>query len=151
MRNIVICADLEKSSLENLKKLRNDILDISNVKVNVHLIHVFEVHLYNAELVSILYPSETQYSEIEVSTLSILSNLASSLGLSSEQFTAKCFFSHSREEKILSYLNLVEADLVIVATRGKHGIPSLFTNSLTGFLYKHSPCDVLVIRPKNTT
>lgn len=146
MKNIVICADLNQVSLEALKTLHHN-ADLKNAKL--HFVHVFEIHMYNADIVPVIYPTEVQYPEIEQSTLLLLDKLAKDIGVSESHPTLKCFFSHSREEKISSYLKEVHADLVIVATRGKHGIEGFFSSSLADFLCKYSPCDVLIIRPKN--
>lgn len=145
MKNIVVCADLNQNSLDTLKNL-NHSLDFKNA--NLHFIHVFEIHMYNADIVPVIFPTEVQYPEIEQSTLTILDKLAKDVGAKSEQVKLKCFFSHSREEKISAYLHEVNADIVVVATRGKHGIEGFFSSSLADFLCKYSPCDVLVIRPK---
>lgn len=145
MKNIVICADLNQNSLDTLKTLRQS-LDFENA--NLHFVHVFEIHMYNADIVPVIFPTEVQYPEIEKSTLSILDKLAKDVGARSDQVKLKCFFSHSREEKISSYLKEVAADMVVVATRGKHGIEGFFSSSLADFLCKYSPCDVLVLRPK---
>jgi len=145
MKNIVICTDLNQNSLDTLKTLARN-LDLK--EAIVHLVHVFEIHMYNADIVPVIYPTEAQYPEIEQSTLGILDKLAHDLGAREDQVRLKCFFSHSREERISSYLNDVQADLVVVATRGKHGIQGFFSSSLADFLCKYSPCDVLVLRPK---
>ncbi len=145
MKNIVICADLNEKSLEVLKTL-NQSLDFKEAKF--HFIHIFEIHMYNADLVPVIFPTEVQYPEIEKSTIGILDKLTKDIGLKNEQVELKCFFSHSREEKIRSYLNEVHANMVVVATRGKHGIEGFFSSSLADFLCKYSPCDVLVLRPK---
>ena len=60
----------------------------------------------------------------------------------------KVFFAKSREEKISEYLDSAKPNLVVAATRGKHGIDGLFSSSLTDYLVKYSPCDVLVLRPR---
>lgn len=145
MKNIVICTDLNQNSLDTLKTLGRN-LDLK--EAIVHFVHVFEIHMYNADIVPVIYPTEAQYPEIEQSTLGILDKLAHDLGAKEDQVRLKCFFSHSREERISSYLNDVQADLVVVATRGKHGIQGFFSSSLADFLCKYSPCDVLVLRPK---
>lgn len=145
MKNIVICTDLNQNSLDTLKTLPRN-LDLK--EAIVHFVHVFEIHMYNADIVPVIYPTEAQYPEIEQSTLGILDKLAHDLGIKEDQVRLKCFFSHSREERISGYLNDVQADLVVVATRGKHGIQGFFSSSLADFLCKYSPCDVLVLRPK---
>ncbi len=145
MKNIVICADLNENSLETIKALQHDI-DFKGA--TIHFIHAFEIHMYNADIVPVIFPTEAQYPEIEKSTLGILEKLAQDSGAKKDQVQLKCFFTHSREQKINSYLKEVNADLVVVATRGKHGIEGFFSSSLADFLCKYSPCDVLVMRPK---
>ena len=144
MKNIVVLADLNQESLNTLRRLRTD-LDLKHAQM--HFVHVFEIRMYNADLVPIVFPSEDQYPEIEQSSLAILRQLSDDLGIKSEHSIQKCFFSHSREEKVRSYLSEVKADLVVVATRGKHGIEGFFSSSLADFLTKYSPCDVLILRP----
>ena len=148
MKNIVICTDLNQNSLDTLKTL-NQSLDFKDAIL--HFIHVFEIHMYNADIVPVIFPTEVQYPEIEKSTLGILDKLAQDIGAKNEQVKLKCFFSHSREEKIRSYIKEVNANMVVVATRGKHGIEGFFSSSLADFICKYSPCDVLVIRPKKST
>lgn len=53
------------------------------------------------------------------------------------------------KEKVIEYLKEVKADLVITATRGKHGIEGLFSSSFTDHLVKHAPCNVLTLRHGN--
>ena len=148
MKNIVVCADLNQNSLDTLKSLGHS-LDFQDAIL--HFIHIFEIHMYNADIVPVIFPTEVQYPEIEKSTLSILDKLAKDVGARSDQVKLKCFFAHSREEKINSYIKEVNAEMVVVATRGKHGIEGFFSSSLADFLCKYSPCDVLVIRPKKNT
>lgn len=146
MQNVVVCVDLNDHCLDTLKKVRKD---INFESTTLHFVHVFEIHMYNAEIVPVIYPNEVQYPEIEKSALDILNKLAREITAESRaQYTTKCFFSHSREEKIVHFINEVNADLVVVATRGKHGIEGFFSSSLADFLSKYSPCDVLVIRPR---
>lgn len=144
MKKILVCTDLNQESINTLRRLSHDL----NLKhAEVHFVHVFEIHLYNADIVPIVYPSEDQYPEIEKSAVAILKQLSDDLGIKAEHSHQKCFFSHSREEKINSYVKEIHADLVVVATRGKHGIEGFFSSSLADFLVKYSPCDVLVLRP----
>jgi nucleotide-binding universal stress UspA family protein len=147
MKNIVICVDLNENSIEALKKFHQYHHDFKHA--TLHFIHIFEIHIYNADLVPVVFPNESQYVEIEKSTHLILDKLAHDVGARDDQIQTKCFFSHSREEKIRHYLTEVNADLVVVATRGKHGIEGFFSSSLADFLCKFSPCAVLVLRPSN--
>jgi nucleotide-binding universal stress UspA family protein len=144
MKSIVICVNLDQQSLDTLKTIPSKI-DLQAAKI--HLIHVFEIHYANAEFVPLVYPTADQYPEIETSVLKILSKLAEDLKLPEDRVVKKCVFSHSREAVLKDYLTEVGAEMAVVATRGKHGIEGLFSSSLTDFLCKYSPCDVLVLRP----
>lgn len=144
MKNYVLCASLEEESVNTLKKLKRD-LDLKDAKV--HFVTVIEIQVYNSELSAFIYPVESQYKEIESSAVGILKNLAKDLGVSDANASFSCFFDHSPESRVKSYLEQVNADLVVTATRGRHGISGFFSSSFTDFLCKYSPCDVLVLRP----
>ena len=135
---------MDQTSINTLKNSKHDI-DLKNNKV--HLVHVFPINIYNSDLIPFVYPNEEQYPAIKESTEAILVKLGADLGIAKENFSVHCFFSQSSEDKIKEYLSEVGADLAIVATRGKHGLEGFLNNSLTDFLCKHSPCDVLVLRP----
>lgn len=144
MKNIVVCVDLNEESVNVLKDLKNK-MDLKEAKV--HLIHTFEIHMGSMEFASYVYPIPEQYPEIEKSVLGILDNLAKDLGLKESQVIRHCIFAHSKEQTIREYLTEQKSDLVVVSTRGKHGIEGLFSSSLADFLCKYSPCDILVMRP----
>ena len=144
MKNIVLCVDLNQKCLDTLKTITKSI-DLNNCRI--HLIHAFEIHFYNIDLLPVIYPTEEQYPEIERSTVGILNQLGADLGLDPRNMTCECFFTHSREEKIKEYLHAVNADMTVVATRGQHGIEGLFSSSLADCLVKYSPCNVFVMRP----
>lgn len=146
MKNIVICVDLNENSLNTLASVRSKI-DLT--KSTVHLVHVFEIHTGNIEFTPVVYPTADQYPEIEKSVLEILSKLSDTLQLKSDQVQMKCFFNYSKESCLNNYLTKTNADLVVLATRGKHGISGFFASSLADFLCKYAPCDILVLRPKD--
>lgn len=145
MKSIVICVNLNQQTLDTLKTIPSKI-DLQDAQI--HLIHVFEIRYASAEFVPVIYPMPDQYPEIENSVLKTLTGLASDLKLPENHVIKKCVFSQSRESFLKEYLTEVKAELVVVATRGKHGIEGLFSSSLTDFFCKYSPCDVLVLRPK---
>ncbi|MBY0415735.1 MAG: universal stress protein [Bdellovibrionales bacterium] len=144
MKTYVLCSTLEQHSIDTLKKIK-DTLDLSNAFV--HIVTIVEIKTYNLEYIPYSYPAENQFQEIENSAGLILLALAKDLGIKKETLVTKCFFDSSRERKIKEYLENVEADLVVTATRGKHGIGGFFSSSFTDYLCKFSPCDVFVMRP----
>jgi nucleotide-binding universal stress UspA family protein len=148
MKNIVLCASLNDESLDLLKELKNSSIFEDS---NVHLVHCFEVQLYTADFAPYVYPTEDKYPEIEEASKNILKAVEEELKTnpSINSFETKVFFSQSPKQKIKEYLDEVKADVVVVATRGKHGIEGLFSSSFAEFLVKFSPCDVHILRPKN--
>ncbi|MDD4975972.1 MAG: universal stress protein [Bacteriovorax sp.] len=144
MKSIVICTGLDQHGLNTLKTLPSKI-DLQGVQI--HLIHVFEIRFASPEFVPVIYPVPDQYPAIEKDVLQTLTGLAKDLKLPENMVVKKCIFSQSRDEVLKDYLNEVKAELVVVATRGKHGIEGFFASSLADFLCKFSPCDVLVMRP----
>lgn len=145
MKNYVLCTTLEEESINTLKKLKNDI-ELKNA--HIHIITVVEKQIYTVDLAPYVYPVENQFAAIESSALSLLNSLAQELGVENNQVTCKCFFEYDREKKVKEYLDDVNANLVVVATRGKHGMAGFFSSSFTDYLCKFSPCDVLVMRPR---
>lgn len=145
MKNYVFCTTLEEECIDTLKNIRHDI-DLKHAQI--HIITIVEIQVYNLELTPYVYPAESQYAEIEKSALMIMKSLGNSLGIEEKKITYKCFFEYNRESKVKSYLDHVDANLVITATRGKHGVAGFFSSSFTDYLCKFSPCDVLVMRPK---
>lgn len=145
MKTYVLCTSLEEESVNTLKKLKGDI-EITDA--NIHVITVIEKQIYTVDLAAYVYPIEAQYPSIEASALGILKTIGQSLGVEEKNLTCKCFIDYDRDKIVKQYLESIKADLVIVATRGKHGLDGFFSSSFTDYLCKFSPCDVLVMRPR---
>ncbi|MDD0853394.1 universal stress protein [Halobacteriovorax sp. GB3] len=148
MKNIVICASLNDHSLDLLKLLKgNDLLK----DAKLHFVHCFEIQIYTSDFSPYVFPTEEKYPEIETSSKAILGNLAKEICTEEQLKNAdfQCFFSHSPKERVREYLKESNADLVVVATRGKHGIEGLFSSSFAEHLLKYSPCDIHIMRPKD--
>lgn len=144
MKNIVLCVDLREECLNVLKTVGQKI----NLKeAKVHLVHAFEIQSGVMEFATFVYPTEEQYPDIEKSVLDLLTSLQKDLGLPDSQVEKHCYFSHSKESAMKDYLVSKKADLVVLSTRGKHGLEGFFASSLADYLCKYSPCDVLVLRP----
>ncbi len=144
MKNYVLCVQLDNECPAILNRLKGDI-ELRHSRI--HLVSVVEIKVYSSEFATFTYPVESQYKEIEEAALRTLTNLQHALGLVDTQVVKKCFFDFDPQTKIKHYLNEVDAQLVVTASRGKHGIEGLFSSSFSDFLIKHSPCDVLVMRP----
>lgn len=145
MKNYVLCATLDEDCFNTLKNLKKDI-DLKLAKI--HLVTIVEIQVYNIDFTPFIYPLEEQYASIESAAITLLKGLQISLGIEEENVLIKCMFTSNREETIKQYLESVNADLVVTASRGKHGIAGLFSSSFTDHLIKFAPCDVLAMRPR---
>ena len=146
MKNYVLCVQLDNECPAILNRLKSDI-ELRHAKI--HMVTVVEIKVYSSEFATFTYPVEAQYKEIEEAALRTLTNMQHSLGLVDAQVEKKCFFDFEPQDRIRNYLKEVDAQLVVTASRGKHGIEGFFSSSFSDFLIKHAPCDVLVMRPKN--
>lgn len=147
MKNVVISVNLNDESLNLLKTLKGSpLLEDSQI----HFVHCFEVQVYTSDFTPYIYPTEEKYPEIRKSVLTIIDNLSREICTPAElpKVQSHCFFSQSPKQKMVDYLKEIKADLVVVATRGKHGIAGLFSSSFTEHLTKYSPCDLMVLRHK---
>lgn len=145
MKTYVMCTTLDNECFETLQKIRDEI-DLKNA--NVHIITIVKLNIYHIDLSPYIYPTEIHYANLEFKAIEMMKTLGNSLGIDQEKIIYKCFFEYKKKEIIKTYLENVQADLVVLATRGKYGIPGLFSSSLADFLCKFSPCDILVMRPK---
>ncbi|MCO4793389.1 MAG: universal stress protein [Bacteriovoracaceae bacterium] len=146
MKNVVICVSLNDECLKSLEHLKSDpVLD----NARVHLVHCFEVQVYTSDFSPYIYPTEEKYPEIEAASLKILEGLEAKLGLNGKA-VKKCFFSQSPKQRLRDYLEEENADLCVLATRGKHGIKGLFSSSFAEHLVKYSPCSLHILRPEES-
>ncbi|MAF76942.1 MAG: hypothetical protein CME63_05860 [Halobacteriovoraceae bacterium] len=148
MREIVLCTTLTDHSLDLMKELKGSpLLD----DARIHIVHCFEIQVYTNEFSPYIYPTEDKYPELTEAAQSILQSVEDELKKEhpSSEYIKEVYFTQSPKQKMKEYLSEINADLVVVATRGKHGIEGLFTSSFAEFLVKYSPCDIHILRPKN--
>ena len=77
-----------------------------------------------------------------------MQELGSSLNLSESQVSYELEFNLSPKQYIQKLLIKSNMDLVVMAVKEKHGIKGMFSSSFVDHFLKFSPCNVLVIRPK---
>lgn len=147
MKNVVICCSLEDENIELLKSLKGNPL-LENAKL--HFVHIFEIHVYTSDFSPYIFPSEEKYPEIETASKNILKGIASSVCTEDELKNSEleCYFAYSPKQKITEYIDEVDAELVVVASKQKHGIEGLFSSSFTEHLVKYSSCNIHILRPK---
>lgn len=148
MKNIVICAPLEEQLLKNFERLNE--MDLLK-GVNVHLVHCFEIQMYAYEFMAAYYPTEDQFKAIETSIKDILGSFQNKLEDAANEkttWTHQVLKSTDCKGQMVKYLKEVNADMAVIATRGKHGLEGLFTSSFADHLVKHAPCDLTILRPQ---
>lgn len=148
MKEIVLCATLTDQSLNLLKEFKSSPL-LEGAKI--HIVHCFEVQVYTNEFSPYIYPTEDKYPELTEAAQTVLQGVEDALKEKHPhtEFIKEVYFTQSPKQRMKEYLKEIKADLVVVATRGKHGIEGLFTSSFAEFLVKYSPCDIHILRPKD--
>lgn len=147
MKEVVLCATLTDESLDLLKSFgKSKLLE----DARIHLVHCFEVQVYTNEFSPYIYPTEDKYPELTEAAKIVLEGVETELKKfhPNTEFVKEVYFTQSPKQKTKEYLEEINADLVVVATRGKHGIEGLFTSSFAEFLVKYSPCDIHILRPQ---
>lgn len=142
---IIIAISLEEETFEPLRKIKTLDLDI---KAEIHLVHIVPSILYarGMQLSALTYPLPEERPRIEESIVKKLMELKSELLPEYSNVTYACLFDSNEKAAFNDYVTKQHPDLVVVATRGKHGIHNFFDSSFAQYQLKHSPAKVLVLR-----
>ena len=122
--------------------------DFSHVEA-VHLIHVVKKNITPLEFGLIESPDEVTYKEMEPTIEKYLKDEAKKILPSDFKGPVQFHVTNDfhPEEEVIDLLKELKATLIVVATRGKHGLEGLFHSSFTDYMIKFAPCDVFVVRP----
>lgn len=146
-KNIAIAVSLNEDSQNTLKTLRGN-----KIFQNAHvcLVHTVTIYTYLNEVSLNTYPADKDYSTIEKLVNGYLQQLKTDIFANQneqpENIETYCRFHANPKHDMVEFLKEQKTDLVVVATRGKHGMESLFSSSFTEYLSKFAPCDILVLR-----
>lgn len=147
-QNIAIALPIEEKLLDPLHHW-GERYDWSNVK-EVHLVHVVKKNITPLEFGLVESPDERTFQDMEPTLQTYLRDEATKIVPA--DFEGEIFYHLSRdfnpEEEMVDTLKKLHVDLVVVATRGKHGFEGLFHSSFTDQMVKFAPCDVYVVRPE---
>lgn len=146
-QNIVIALPLEDKLLTPFYEWGKK-FDFSHVDT-VHFIHVVKKNITPLEFGLVESPDQGTYREMTPTLEKFLRD--ESKKILPVDFAGNVDFlvniDFNPEEQIVDYLKRIHASLLVVATRGIHGLSTLFHHSFTDFMIKHAPCDVFVVRP----
>lgn len=123
--------------------------DFSHVET-VHFIHVVKKNITPLEFGLVESPDEVTYKEMEPTIEKYLKDEARKILPPDFKGGVKFHVTNDfhPEEEVIDLLKELKATLIVVATRGKHGLEGLFHSSFTDYMIKHAPCDVFVVRPQ---
>jgi nucleotide-binding universal stress UspA family protein len=145
--NIVIAVPLEEELLTPLY-FWGKRFDWSHVGV-VSFVHIVKKNITPLEFGLIEIPDESTYQEMVPTLKTFLQDQARRI--IPRHFQGEIAFyldsDFSPEDGINEIIHKLKGDLLIVSTRGKHGLEGFFHNSFSEHMIKHAPCDVYVVRP----
>lgn len=146
-QKIVIALPLEESLLGPLHDWGKK-FDFTHVE-SIHFVHVVKKNITPLEFGLVESPDDITYQDMVPTLDKFLKDEARRI--LPVDFKGKVEFLVTKdfnpEEEIIDILKNVNATLIVVATRGKHGLEGFFHSSFTEYMVKWAPCDVFVVRP----
>jgi nucleotide-binding universal stress UspA family protein len=142
--SIVIDVSIDPAQLEQLRELKDNCFLKTAEKVHI-------VHIYNERSDKFL-PLEigkTDKTAIERYINGELENLKKEISEDAKgEWFCQTLYNADAKLKSVDFLKEVNADLVILATRGLQGLEGVFKDSFAFYLVENAPCDVYVLRPQ---
>ena len=140
---VVVAVDLNETSRERLKALRN--LDFLK-HAEVHFVYVYQTSYatYGMGEFCEVYPVESDRKTIEQAVLATLVDLGQKVLDPAIKTVHRCLFDENPKEEFCLYAKEVKADTIIVLTHEKHG---LFESSFAQYCGRHTPCNLIVLKP----
>lgn len=145
INKLIIAVSLEPETHGPLMKLKNMNIDVDS---EIHFVHVVPVILYarGLHLSAMTYPLMEERPKIEESILAKLAEIKKEVFPNHKNITFKCLFDANEKMAFCDYVEHQQPDLVVVATRSKHGISNFFDSSFAQFQLGHSSSNILVLR-----
>jgi nucleotide-binding universal stress UspA family protein len=150
-QRLVIALPLEDALLKPLHQWGGK-FDFSHVQ-SIHILHVVKKNITPLEFGLVESPDEATYHQMVPTLEKFLKEEAEKI--IPPDYSGELHFLVTKdfhpEEEVIDFLRNVNATLIVVATRGKHGFEGLFHSSFTDYMVKFAPCDVFVVRPEVKT
>lgn len=114
----------------------------------IQLVHAFPVIFFarGMNLSVVTYPLMEERPELEKDALARLAKVKEEFLPNHQNVSYKCFFDMNEKAAFCDYVAKEKCDLVIVATRGKHGLKTIFDSSFAQYLLKYSHANLLVLK-----
>lgn len=142
---VIVAVSLEGETHKPLLGLKK--LEIAK-DAEIHLVHVVPIILYarGMNLSVLSYPLPDERPEIEMAIVSKLDQVKKEILPEHTNVRTVCLFNSNEKAAFTDYVEQEKPDLVVVATRGKHGLANFFDSSFAQHQLKHSPANVIVLR-----
>lgn len=113
----------------------------------IHLVHMVTENVYvDGMELALTFPSREEERKLEEQITSKLQSLKNEIFPLHMNVYTKVLFDTNIRAAFTDYVTKENADLVVVATRGRHGIKDFFDSSFAQHQVKYSPANVLVLR-----
>jgi nucleotide-binding universal stress UspA family protein len=149
-KNLIIALSLEEGLLSPLYQWgeRFNWSDISNV----HFVHIVKKNITPLEFGLMELPSDDTFSSMKPTLKVFLEEEASKIVPKTfkGKITTHLALDFNPPEVVVNLIKELNASLLVLSTRGKHGFEGLFHSSFTDHMVRFAPCDVYVVRPKMT-
>lgn len=147
--NLVIALPLEEELLNPFYNWANS-FDFNQFD-SISLIHIVKKTLTPIEFSVIESPTEATFLQMKPTLENFLKEEKNKI--IPKNYTGDIQYIVSKhlhpDEDMIHFLRELKTKLIVVSTRGKHGLKGLFTSSFTDRMIKFSPCHILVLRPQS--
>jgi nucleotide-binding universal stress UspA family protein len=144
-KKVIVAVSLEAATHGPLLKLKN--IDI-DPDAEIHLVHIVPVIMYGRgiHLSVMTYPLPEERPKIETAILARLVAIKKEIFPEHKNVVYKCLFDSNEKAAFSGYAQEEQADLIVIATRAKHGVMNFFDSSFAQHQVKHAITNVLVLR-----
>lgn len=144
-KKIIVAVSLEEETHRPLMQLKS--MNIEK-DAEIHLVHVIPTIIYarGMQFSVLTYPLPEERPKIEESIMAKLAEVKKEIFPDHKNVIFKCLFDANEKAAFNDYVEEQKADLVVVATRGRHGIKNFFDSSFAQHQLKYAPANVLVLR-----
>jgi len=144
-QTIVVAMPTEEAFMPSISRWGHE---YSWTHKEVHFVHVIEKYVRVSDMGVEDLPDRNTVEILKRKTLDFIKNKAKEMmpatALKKAHF--EVIFAPSPAEQVAEYARAINAGLIVIATRNKHGFSGLFLSSFTDRILKLSSCDVLVLR-----
>jgi nucleotide-binding universal stress UspA family protein len=147
LKNLAIALPLENELLTPFY-LWGKSFDFNHYE-SIAFIHIVKKTLTALEFSVIENPSEAMFLEMKPTLEKFLQDEKNKIVPNNYKGEIQYIVSKHLhpDEEMIHFLNNLKSELIVVSTRGKHGVKGLFTSSFTDRMVKLAPCNILVLRP----